>query len=330
MAVSSRKEIRDNVISTTNQNSTQIGDLVNDYINLTIQEINNPAIAFRDNTHHLWSWLRRKTTFSTVASTAEYVLPREVDYISILRQTTSPQKLIALTDEFFLKRVPDPTTTGNPLYYREWETEGVSTRLSSATSLNVVSSSSSDSGSSQLSVSIVGYVGGILTNETYQLNGTTTVSGSKTFQAREIFVSKQKDTTGDISIKKNSDSSTILTLGAKERNPRFKVISLYPIPSSVMTVYLEFYTTIRELTDDSDVPQFNQKWHYIVRLGTLAKVYQKLNKTEDFNSTQALYMSALRSMVAADKTSPDLIEYMEGRYNVMPAIWLQRSTDAIA
>lgn len=329
--ISSRKEIRDHILTATRQADSQIGTFINNAINQTISEINDPAWASpRGGQNHLWSFLRRKTTFSTTSSTTDYVLPRDVDRIALVRQTTSPSKIYQIADEQFFKLVPNPTDTGNPLFYRLWEVEGVATRLAVADTIDVVSSSTSDAGSAELALSVWGYVGGIFQNETYTLNGTTTVSGSKTFQAREIYVSKQKDTTGTITVTENSGGTTLVTLGPSERNPRFRVISLYPIPSSALTIYLEYYTRMNHLTADSDTPPFDRKWHYVVVLGTLSKVYQYLNKENDFATTFTVYKNAVWSMVSADSVNYDLVEYLEPSQQNIPNIRIRRSTDAVA
>jgi hypothetical protein len=328
----SRKEIRDSVLDTTRQTNAQIGNLVNEFINYTLHEINDPAWAFPNKDYnHLWNFLRRKYSFSTVTNTQDYVLGRDVDRIAIIRQESTPLKLQFIRDEEFLQYVPDPDDTGFPKFYRLWETEGVSTRLAANDTINVVSSSASDDGSAELAVSVSGYdTNGIWRTETYQLNGVTAVSGTITFVAnREIIVQKQKDTTGSITVTEASGSTTLVVIGPSERAPKFKVISLYPIPSSAITIYLEYYTFIPELRNDSDVPFLFEKWHYIVRLGTLAKVFQYLNKEQDFSTTMLMYQAAVRSMVAADQAQPDLIEHLQGGVD-MPFIWNKRSEDAIA
>lgn len=329
--MSSRKEIRESVLNTTRQNNAQIGSIVNEFINLTLHEINDPSWAFtRRDYNHLWSFLRRKTTFSTTASTSDYVLGRDVDRIGLLRQTTTPTKLTQIPDDLFFEEIPNPTDTGNPRMYRLWEMDGVSTRLAAADTIDVVSSSTSDSGNSTLTVSVMGYdSNGIWQTETYQLNGTTTVAGTKTFAAREIYVSKQTDTTGNITVTENSGSTTLVVLGPNERSARFRVLSLYPIPSSSITMSMEYYTYIPELENDSDTPLFHEKWHYVVRLGTLAKVYQYLTKEQEFLSTTAFYRAAVKSMVAGDKANPDLINYLKKRSVVRPSIRLQKSEDTI-
>ena len=322
MSVSSRKEIRDFILSTTQQDNTQIGTLVNNYINMSLNEINDPGWAFTKNYHHLWSWLKRKNTFSTVASTGDYVMKREVDKIAILRQTTSPIKLMQITDELFFRLVPNPTDTGNPLYYRLWETDGISTRLATADTIDVISSSTSDSGSAELAVSVTGFdsTSGVIKTDTYQLNGTTVVSGTTTFAAREIWVSKQKNTTGTITIRRNSTSATLVQLGPNERSYSFKVLSLYPTPSAAITMYLEFYTRINELNNDSDTPNFDSKWHYVVSLGALAKTFSYLGKEQQFLSLHAQFSAAVRAMVAADSTEPDLVEHLNPQRDSYPFI----------
>lgn len=328
----SRREIVDSVLNTTRQNRTQIGDLVNEFVNLTLNEINDPGWAMpKGSFSHLWSFLRRKTTFATVSGTEDYVLPRDLDKVSILRQTSSPTKLIQIPDEKFFELVPNPTATGNPQWYRLWEQEGVSTRLAAADTIDVLSSSSSDSGDSTLTVSVSGYdSNGIWRVNTYQLNGTTAVAGTTSFAAREIYVAKQKTTTGSITVRRNSNSATLVVIGPEERAPKFKVVTLYPEPSSALTMYLEYFTRIPILDKDSQSPAFDERWHYVVRLGAMAKVYQYLKEEANFLAAQGIYSSAVRSMVEADRYNPDLVEHMKARVNKEPVLHLKRSDDVIA
>jgi len=328
----SRRELTDSAILTTRQNRTQIGDLVNEFVNLSISEINDPWWAFpRGSYNHLWNFLRRKTTLTTTSGTDEYVLPRDVDKIALVRQTETPTKLIQIPDEKFFELVPNPTDSGNPRWYRIWEVDGVATRLATADTIDVVSSSASDSGDSTLSLTVSGYdSNGIWRRETYQLNGTTDVTGSTTFAAREVYVSKQKDTTGSITVKENSGGTTLVILGPQERSASFRVMTLYPNPGSALTIYIEYYTRIPSLENDSEVPIFDEKWHYIIRLGVISKIYQYLNKETDYVTTQNLYASAVRAMVEADRYAPDLIEHMSPRDLVRPTVHLRRSEDAIS
>ena len=334
MAVSTRKQIRDSVLDTTQQDNTQIGSLVNDFINLTLNEISEPAWSFDrryggsgSNFNHLWKFLKRKTTFATVASTSDYVMERDIHRIAFMRQTNSPIKLTKITDERFYRDLPNPTASGNPTIYREWEVDGVATRLAVADTINIVSSSTLDT--SSFTVTVLGYVSGRLTSEVLTLNGTTTVEGTTTFDARELFISKSGKTTGNLTVTEDSGATTLVVLAPEDISPRFKVVTLYPTPSAAITIYVEYYKYMRELANDSDTPEFHPIYHHIVRLGTLAKVFQHLGKTPDFESTMAQYASAVRSMVAADLVEPDYIDYLQRRYG-LPQFVLKRAEGTIS
>ena len=314
MAVINRKEIREYVEKITREEN--IDNQINDYINMSIGEINDPAWAFEQiagmrGYNHLWSFLRRKHNFATVASTENYQLPRDVDKVGLIRQTSSPIKIRYIPDELFYYHIPNPTATGNPKWYRLWEEEGVSTRLSTDDKIKAVSDSASDT--SSFTVRVIGYsTTGYLQSETITLNGTTEVSGALTYDAgREIKVSKSAATTGKITITEYTAGTTLVILAPEERTARFKIISLYPIPSSAITIYLEYYTRLRLLTNDADVPDIDEKWIWVIVKGTEAKVYQYQNKESLFNTNQALYANGVRSMVKSDLCNVDYIPYLK-------------------
>lgn len=296
------KEIRDH-LKTITRLTTADESLIDDMINLTIQEIND---------FHTWTFNRRKTSFSTVASTEFYVLPRDVDLIGLIRQTSSPSRLLYLPDEIFYRYVPNPTATGNPQYYRLWEEEGVSTRLATDGTVDIVSSSTSDTSSFKVTVS--GYdTNGARISENYSLNGTTKVSGTITFDAGfPLFISKSANTTGDITV--TTGSTTLLVLGRQERSPRFKCIGLYPIPSSAITMLLEYFGRIKELINDTDVPNIPNEWHWLIKDGALSKIYQFQNKLNDYQGAEARYMNGLNKMKQRDNLNVDYIPQLASRY----------------
>ena len=288
---------------------TQIDTLIAHFVNVTLGEINDPAWALGGYNHN-WTFLRRTNSITTVDSTETYVLPRDLDKISLVRQTTTPQKLLYVPDEVFYSYLPYPTTTGNPLYYRLWEEEGFSTVLSTADTIDVVSSSTSDT---TQTVTVKGYdANGILQTESYSLNGTTSQSGSTTFAAnRPIIVSKSADTVGDVTLTENSGSTTLVVIGKDERSPRFKKIGLYPIPSSAISIYLEYFTRIPILENATDTPILDEKWTWVICQGVLAKIYQYQNKEGLANAAVGLYTQGVGSMAKADMLTPDYIPMLK-------------------
>ena len=298
---------------------TQKNDMIDGMINLTLMEINDPGWATKGYDHN-WSFNRRKDTFDTESGVEFYVLPRDLDKILLIRQISSPIKLKYVRDDTFYKRIPYPTATGRSLWYRLWEQEGVAVRLSTADTLTIVSSSASDG--STISVSIVGYdSNGIKRSETLSLDGTTDVNGTITFVAdRPLRISKSADTTGTIIIKETTAGTTLLTMGEHERSPRFKVAGLYPIPSSALVMYLEYYTRIRRLEHNSDVPDIDNKWIWLIIQGVLAKVYQYQNKESNSYAAQNIFKQGVKAMVKADLSYPDEIPSLKKRGVGLPGI----------
>ncbi len=322
MSIRTRLDIRTRVATDTRE--TQINSTIDEYINQTIQEIQSPAWAFEQvglkGFDHKWSFNKRKTTFTTVALTENYQLPRELDSISLIRQTTSPTKVNFVPDDIFYEKMPDPLATGNPQWYRIWEEEGVSVRLSSDDTIEVLSSSASDTSQT---VRIVGYdANGLLRTESLTLTGTTFVPGTITYASGKVLrISKSADTVGIITVRKATGDTTLVKLAPTETSARFKIISFYPIPSSAITIYMEYFTYIRPLEGDNDVPDLPEKWIWLIRVGAMAKVYQYQGKEGLFNTTQALFASGVRSMVKNDTQNIDYIPVLRSQLEAMKDVY---------
>ena len=328
-----RKEIRDRVATDTRE--TQINTTIEEYINQTLAEINDPAWAFEQvvamrGYNHLWSFNRRKTSLATVASTEFYQLPRDIDKISLIRQTSTPTKIRYIPDDLFYDYIPNPTATGTPKWYRIWEEEGVSVRLSVDDMLEVVSSNTADT---TQTVRVVGYdTDGLLRTESISLNGTTAVAGLITFdynatEKKPLRISKSADTTGVITVREKTADTTLVKLAPSERAGRFKIVSFYPIPSSAINLYLEYFTRIRRLEGDNDVPDLDEKWLWVVRLGTCAKVYQYQGKLELLTATQGMYASAVRSMVKSDMQNADFIPILKSQLTYLNRVGIIEIAD---
>ncbi len=303
------KEIYDEVANTTRE--TQIESIIKEYVNMSLMELNDPGWAFEQigirGYSHNWSFNRRKHSFSTADGTETYQLPRDLDKISLVRQTSSPAKISYIPDDVFYRYIPDPTATGNPLYYRIWEEEGIAVSLAADDMIKIKSSTVDTA-----KVSIVGYsTDGFLQSEELTLNGTSDVNGTLTYDSgRVLKVSKSATTAGSISIMRYTTPFTVLlVLGPEERTARFKMIGLYPIPSTAITVYLEYYTRLRRLVNDTDVPDIDEKWIYVIRLGAIAKVREYQDKPEK-TEAQAIYASAVRGMVKSDIQNIDYIPHL--------------------
>lgn len=299
---------------------TQIETIIERALNLTQSEI---------WTFHPWGFKREKQTFSTVTSQEEYNLDEEVDEIRLLRQRTTPLKLIQVPDHLFYELQPDPEgqSTGIPRYYRVWEETGFSTNLAAADTVYVVSSSTSDG--SSFNIRLVGRNSdGTVVSETLTLNGTTNVTSSTTWAAGGLMqISKSAQTTGSISCRRTTGDTLLSRISPEESAPRFKRLSLYPIPSSVITMYLEYDKRLRLLVHDTDVPQIDHKWNWVLIEGTLAKIWQYKQKQSYAEIAQRRYERGLVLMRMQDDRSMDYVPLLRPR--AMPYGTVRRSSDSV-
>ena len=125
----------------------------------------------------------------------------------------------------------------------------VLTQPASATTIKLVSSSTSDNTS--FTVRIEGLVGGFSDFEEIALNGTTTVTTTKTFDAGGLFAIIKNQTTGWITIK-NSASVEIGRIAPAEYQSKYRRLQLHPIVSSSTTVTLQCARKFELLLSDND------------------------------------------------------------------------------
>ena len=304
MALITFDNLRDHVASTVRE--TQISALLGSYLNLTAQEIFH---------FHPWTWRRRRQTFSTVADQENYVLDAEVDELAVLRQISSPTRLVYMTDDHFYAAVPDPENRGSgvPRIYRQWEETGFHTALAAADTIYVVSSSASDG--SSFTVIVEGRnSSGEVVRESLTLNGTTNVTSTTTWAASGLLaVSKSAATTGTIRVYRTTGATELAELEPDNLAPRYKGISLFPIPSSAVTMYLEYFERFRPMVNDADVPQMDHKWTWVLLEGTLARTWEYKQSPALSTQHYTIFYNALRDMKVQDQRNADYVPVIQPR-----------------
>jgi hypothetical protein len=313
------KQLRDNIATTVRE--TQQSDLIDSYLNLVGLEIFN---------YHSWTWKRRKTTFATVADQEDYNLDSEVGEIAFMRQITSPQKLVYVPDHIFYKIIPNPESlsTSDPRFYRRWEETGFATNLAAADTVYVNSSSSSDGSSFNVRIRGRNSSGEII-EETLTLNGTTNVTSSTTWAASGLLqISKSGTTTGTITCYRTTGAILLSEMEPNNLAPRFLRISFYPVPSSAITIYLEYFERYRYLVHNTDIFQMDNRWNWIAREGTLAKMWEYKQNEGASALHQAIYDRALKQMVAEDSRNADYIPVLQRRQIVHSTI--KRYSDSVS
>lgn len=317
-ALTTLSQLRTNLASTTSE--TGVSSLIDSFLNLTGLEIHQA---------HPWTWKRRKTTFATVVDQEDYNLDSEVDDIALLRQLTTPTKLVYLPDPLFYTHVPNPENQGSstPWAYRRWEETGFATNLAAADTVYVSSSSAADG--TAFTVRIRGRnSSGEIIEETLTLNGTSNVTSSTTWAAAGLLqISKSATTTGTITCYRTTGATQLTELEPNNLAPRFLRISLYPIPSAVITIYLEYYERYRYLVHDTDIPQMPHQWNWVLREGALAKLWEYKQDKVAATQHQAIFDRALRRMEEADETNLDYVPVLQPR--IVSTSTIRRVSDSV-
>lgn len=291
------------------------------FINLTGLEI-----------HQFWPWtfLRRKQTFPTVVDQENYNLDSEIDRIAILRQISTPTRLTYVPDLLFYQLVPNPEDIGSgpPRYYRLWEETGFSTNLAADDTIYVVSSSTSDG--SAFNVRVVGRnSSGEVVVETLILNGTTNVTSTTTWDSDGLMqISKSAATTGTISCRRTTEATLLSELEPDNLAPRFKRLSLFPIPSAAVTMYLEYFERYRYLVHDTDVPQIDAQWNWVLREGALSKAWEYKQNEQLMLAHRAIFEQGLIRMREQDSRNVDYVPVLQPRRLVSSIV--KRYADSIS
>jgi hypothetical protein len=207
-----------------------------------------------------------EVTLTTSADVSQYGLP--INVLSVLNIEDGSAN-IALEeygrreyDQFY----PGTSASGDPrAYYILWR-RGVQTQLSANDTIDVISSSASDT--TNFTVRIQGLdANGIWQDEQYTLNGTTTVAGSKTFsEIRAVSTNDASGTTrsGTVTVTKNTGSTVLTRVPASTKYADHLWVEFYPIPDGATALTVRVIEKKPDLVNDDDWPQFDERWHQIL------------------------------------------------------------------
>lgn len=259
-----------------------------------------------------WSFKLRRFTFSTVASQEAYTLPKLVGEVYKIKSSASPYDVQVIGEDLFDKCVPNPTTTGDPEFARLFEMVGVETQPTSASTITVVSSSASDTTQTVL---VKGLVSNEVDYEEFALNGTTQVTGSKSFS--QIYaVSKSDVTVGRISVKSNGATVTNTTLAPQDTTIRLRVLRLYPISANTTTITIKCFGLAPELTrayEDTEIPK---RWDYVI--DQFAYAYMLQTKGQEQLNEFTVQMQLATTMLNEDMMTE---EYISAEEVIIPERW---------
>ena len=171
----------------------------------------------------------------------------------------------------------------------------------------IASSSASDTG---ISITIFGTVSGYPDFEILVTNGTTEVAGSKTFQSVERIV-KNAPTVGRITVFATGSSLAVLPVGDTTAGVLYKKVQIYPLPSTVFDINVQYYKDPYRLVEDGDVHELGQDFDEAIILLSVAKVKAE-SEIEGATNFFSLYKDELRNLRKQNADKPDWFPTLKG------------------
>lgn len=300
MRLADYRQIIEQRINKQSNTSTFKGDINDEIVN---------ALQWHANQVYPWNELRQLDSFSTVINQYEYYLPSSNDIDKIIN--IFHKQYEAYTDievvnhrKFFGSMLSTTGTRSEPLFAIIEQKVGVYTQPSTASTLTVYSSSTSDT---TQQVRIHGIVNNQPDFETIDLNGTTAANGTKSFSKVYGFC-KTGATVGYVTLEATPTTLGLIPAGKTTLECKYSSIKLYPIPSSEITIYFYYKRKQYKLYDDNDFSILSDDHDNAILL--LAE-YLILREPK----TMALYEAALKELIAKEEAVMDEPAIIESRFS---------------
>jgi len=226
----------------------------------------------------------------------EYNVPIQAGRISMLwhEDYGYPYVMHYVTDEDFYGSGVTIEEGNTPLYWRQWGEDNVIEQPLEASVLRVYSSSASDT---SVTITITGIVAGYPDQETITVTGTGAVSGSKSFSKVER-VSKASSSVGRITVDANSSNTIVAVLPAGDAtsNIMYKKLQIWPLPTRVFNINVEYYKDPWRLVNDGDIHELGQEFDEAIILLSVSKIMAYQGKTKDADKYFGFYSDEIKSL----------------------------------
>lgn len=240
----------------------------------------------------------------------EYNLPVQATHRCFLwhEDYGYPYLMHYITDQEFFGMGMDRTETGTPTHYRMWGVDSVIEQVKTASTVSVVSSSSSDT---TQEVTVYGIVSGYPDREVITCNGLTTATGSKSFTSIERIV-KSSTTTGRVTVTANSGNTTLAVFptGDTSDGIQYRKAQLFPLPDSIIPIQVYYYKDVYMLENDGDIHELGMQFdEAIIQLAT-ARIQLETGQQEGSNFAM-LYSDEIKVL---KRTNVDKIDFIQNLF----------------
>ena len=233
-----------------------------------------------------------------------------------------PVQLEYVTEQDFRSYNVNDTQEGKPIVYRMWGQDMVITQPVQASVMRVTSSSASDIA---IAITVFGIVSGYPDYEIITTNssdGTTAVSGSKSFTSIER-VSKGASTVGRITVDANSaaDIVAVMSVGDTTAGILYSKVQLWPLPDGVYPINAYDYKDPWRLVNDNDVHELGQEFDEAIILLSVAKVKYETSMNDDGDKFFGLYQDELKTLRRTNMDKVDWLPSLKRPQNSRQSNW---------
>jgi len=264
---------------------------------------------------HRFSWLRQyKWTLATVASQEFYALSPLVDTskLIIIYNPTDQTFISGMTEMEFRRYEPGPST-GSPYLYRLVGFSPVLTQPTTASVLDLVSTSASDTA---VIVTVQGLdSAGILFTEEVTTNGLTVVSTS-TSVSKVLSLSKATTSIGTISV--SAGATVLVKIAPRDRSVQHPIIALFNIPDAVDSLCYDFTMKLPTLSDDHDISLIPEQYHDVPELYAKWQCFKHLNNPTMTQAVAMEFAARVNDMIADDYQPTGVFAMNSFRPNQLP------------
>ena len=288
-----------NVGNNVQDTSPEMASVIGVYLNSRLTEVRQRLNIFGTE--------RTDYTFSTVAGTANYVMPDDFGKETNVLDITNNIELKRDSTQFWARNnANDIDAQGQPRKYTIL-TDVVRTQPTSASMITVVSSSGSDSGT----IHVRGLVSGVERSENIVLNGTSDVTGLISFD-RILGLSKDVLSTGTITVSANSGASILAYMAPNQLVSRVTVMKLSEIPNGVVTIQVVYLTKQLPMVSAYDYP--NVDCDEALEHGATADAWRYKRQFMKAAQFEALFEKVMANLAFNTDNQPNLVN----KFNPQP------------
>jgi hypothetical protein len=272
--------------------------------------------------HAKWTFRRKTYTFSTVAAQTDYILDKSVGQIYSVLSANQPYKLQPISRFNLDKLDPQRTLTGDPRLVAISDISPVIVQTAAASVISVVSNNVLDITQKVL---VKGVVGGQVFYEQLALNGTTPALTTNSFTSI-ISITKSDVTLGQVIV--TAGATTLLVLGALEKTAYLRIMTLYPIPTSIILITVRFFGVAYNMTNAYEETGIPDEWDYVVDQWAfiLALQAKGQDQTTEFNEQMVFGTKMLDQDMSTEESDssddPILIDDAGALTSGREGLWL--------